>query len=790
MKCILVISFKLCFLVVFKITFKYLYKNSNSLSRIVTFSLFMLLYNGWVFGQNLYVGGSSENSLFVSSGQKLYFDGLSLNPSDNLKLNNVNLKQVDPEQESNSVRFYTFSNTILGFTGTIDIFFLESEVRDKPTSHLRTKILTNQNFENAPNEISEDRAQILLSDQDITSIEFFLNSKTQVSNISVTIDEDSSTEITLAGEDIDNDELSYTITEPNYGSISLNGSLVNYLPNANFNGTDSFTYIASDGIDSSETATVTVEVTPINDPPEFSMSSSITLSEGTPIGNTIINITANDPDEDELSFSLTDNLDNLFGIDEGQLVLNNVLDYESLTSHSVSINVSDGELTDTMDFLLNVEDVSNNSVEEEHTITVYNVENEDNTEKLDYTQWTNSAENNETGDFIFEISGGEDAALFTIDAVTGALDFIEAPDYENPSDANGDNIYIVIVKITNINDGAPEVPVVISQTTVAVPESQTVTVDVDAINTTDQTDTDEDGVVDTVDNCPITYNPGQEDADGDGVGDVCDDSDMDTFFDAYDECPNSTLGATVNSRGCELFTLPSNTFSMKVTSATCPDSSNGQIIINSNNTDYSYRYAINDQAPVAITSNSQSINNLSAGIYTVCVTVDGVSGYERCYTIEITEPAPLVASTRIDMSSRNMELNLSGSKEYQVTINGKTFLTTEERLSLNLEPGMNRVEVATSLDCQGVYFEEIFVSEEVKVYPNPTSGPLQLFVAGSDTEVELNITTLSGNVIKRETMAVPMNRIIETSLSNLPEGLYLITLNGTTVKATHKVIKE
>jgi hypothetical protein len=142
------------------------------------------------------------------------------------------------------------------------------------------------------------------------------------------------------------------------------------------------------------------------------------------------------------------------------------------------------------------------------------------------------------------------------------------------------------------------------------------------------------------------------------------------------------------------------------------------------------------------------------------------------------------------MSSRNLQLDLSGSEEYQVTINGKTFLTTEDGLSLNLEPGMNRLEVATALDCQGVYFEEIFVSEEVKVYPNPTQGPLQLFVAGSDNEVEMSITGLSGNIIRRETLAVPMNRIIETSLGNLPEGLYLITLNGTTVKTTHKVIKE
>ena len=277
------------------------------------------------------------------------------------------------------------------------------------------------------------------------------------------------------------------------------------------------------------------------------------------------------------------------------------------------------------------------------------------------------------------------------------------------------------------------------------------------------------------------------------VGDNCvviDDEDNDGVEDALDQCPDTPAGAVVDTNGCEVFSLPASTFTVSVTSATCPDSSNGSITISSSNTDYSYRYAIDDQAPQALTDNTQTISNLSAGIYSVCVTVDGVSDYQRCYTIEITEPAPLVASSRIDMSSRNMQLDLSGSEEYQVTLNGKTFLTSKERLSLNLEPGMNRVEVATALDCQEVYFEEIFVSEEVKVYPNPTPGPLQLFVAGSDREVELNITTLSGNVIKRETLAVPMNRIIETSLGNLSEGLYLITLNGTTVKTTHKVIKE
>lgn len=72
---------------------------------------------------------------------------------------------------------------------------------------------------------------------------------------------DGSVTITLSGSDINGDVLTYTVlTAPANGTLSGTEPNLTYTPNAGFNGTDSFTFIANDGAADSAVATVSIDV--------------------------------------------------------------------------------------------------------------------------------------------------------------------------------------------------------------------------------------------------------------------------------------------------------------------------------------------------------------------------------------------------------------------------------------------------------------------------------------------------------------------------------------------------
>jgi len=100
------------------------------------------------------------------------------------------------------------------------------------------------------------------------------NTPPVANDTTITTDEDVSTNIpvTAVAEDADEDPLTFDNFDANSvegGAVTIDGTntVLSYAPLANFNGTDSFTFSVTDGVASSNTATITVDVNAVNDAP-------------------------------------------------------------------------------------------------------------------------------------------------------------------------------------------------------------------------------------------------------------------------------------------------------------------------------------------------------------------------------------------------------------------------------------------------------------------------------------------------------------------------------------------
>ena len=128
-----------------------------------------------------------------------------------------------------------------------------------------------------------------------------------VSGQSISTNEDTDASITLSGSDGDDDPLSYLIVSgPTNGTLIGTAPNLTYRPNANFNGSDSFTFLADDGIAISNTATVSITINAINDAPVAS-NSSFNIDIGSFGAGTV---TASDAEGATLTYSLVQGASN------------------------------------------------------------------------------------------------------------------------------------------------------------------------------------------------------------------------------------------------------------------------------------------------------------------------------------------------------------------------------------------------------------------------------------------------------------------------------------------------
>ena len=114
-----------------------------------------------------------------------------------------------------------------------------------------------------------------------------INRAPVANNQATTTDEDTAISLTLSATDADlpAQALTYAIGNPSHGTlsaISTSTGAVTYTPNLNYNGSDSFTFTATDGSAVSNTATVSITVNSINDMPVIVLNgaSTVTIVQG------------------------------------------------------------------------------------------------------------------------------------------------------------------------------------------------------------------------------------------------------------------------------------------------------------------------------------------------------------------------------------------------------------------------------------------------------------------------------------------------------------------------------
>ena len=287
---------------------------------------------------------------------------------------------------------------------------------------------------------------------------------------------------------------------------------------------------------------------------------------------------------------------------------------------------------------------------------------------------------------------------------------------------------------------------------------------------------------------------GSSDFDKDGIGDVCDpDSDGDGILNDDDNCPDTPLGSKVNTKGCEVFELPVNNNKVEITSASCIGASDGSIGLSVEDNAYDYSITITGKDdPIVISGENKtsSVTGLAKGTYSVCFKVTGQAEYEQCFEVVIGEPKALSAFIDVDNDKRSTNIQLGGSKSYNVDVNGERFKVSGDKFNTTLPTGLSIIKISTDLDCQGIIEREIFISEDIFYYPNPTKGEVDVFVNGEDRGVKMSVFTTKGDLVFTRDQEILDSRKTELDLTGVPAGTYLVTLEGKTVRKTFKIVKK
>ena len=138
----------------------------------------------------------------------------------------------------------------------------------------------------------------------IDDVMFISNRAPVAAADTASVDEDGTVLIDVRANDTDVDGDALTLASVGtaaHGSVAIEGGALRYTPNANYNGSDSFSYTITDAGGLSSSATVNVTVRPVNDAPVAAADTASVDEDGT----VLIDVRANDSDIDGDALTLS-----------------------------------------------------------------------------------------------------------------------------------------------------------------------------------------------------------------------------------------------------------------------------------------------------------------------------------------------------------------------------------------------------------------------------------------------------------------------------------------------------
>tara|TARA_Y100000590_G_scaffold409778_1_gene502255 strand:- start:321 stop:5798 length:5478 start_codon:yes stop_codon:yes gene_type:complete len=273
----------------------------------------------------------------------------------------------------------------------------------------------------------------------------------------VSVPENQTSVTTVVGLDSDGDTLTYSLSGTDYLSLSISTSgVITFNNSPTFSNKSSYSLVVtvSDGIvTTSQELIINITSSPI-----FSgLSSSISVDENQ---TSIVTATAVTEGEGaNLTYSLSGTDVDSFSIDSsGKLTFISVPDFETKSSYSITVSVSDGYNSASENLSISINDVF-----EQGTVPVIvNLASSISVQENQTNVTTVSASDPDGDSISFSLSG-VDQSSFSIDSV-GVITFNSAPDYENKTsysitvevnDGINQSSKALTVLISNVNDNAP-----------------------------------------------------------------------------------------------------------------------------------------------------------------------------------------------------------------------------------------------------------------------------------------------------------------------------------------------